>query len=179
MNEAGKSLVSGVMRMDEEWNDPVLARIDDYELVRELGGGGFGTVYLARDTVSGVAYAVKGLPPSVKGNREELENIKANFALVSRLSHTNIARAHVPRDAEWEYAANQADAWGLRGMWESVAEWCDDMYPRELLNFLQKDGYVLRGGANCKPQKSDRQRRPTNKPHETFGLRLCFSIQPP
>ena len=72
-----------------------LARIDQYELVRELGGGGFGTVYLAKDTVSGVQYAVKGLPPFVKNNREELENIKANFTLVSRLSHTNIARAHV------------------------------------------------------------------------------------
>ena len=72
-----------------------LARIDQYELLSELGGGGFGTVYLARDTVSGVRYAVKGLPPFVKGNREELENVKANFALVSRLSHTNIARAHV------------------------------------------------------------------------------------
>ena len=72
-----------------------LARIDQYELLSELGGGGFGTVYLARDTVSGVHYAVKGLPPFVKGNREELENIKANFALVSRLHHPNIAAALV------------------------------------------------------------------------------------
>ena len=72
-----------------------LARIDQYELLSELGGGGFGTVYLARDTVSGVRYAVKGLPPFVKGNREELENIKANFALVSRLHHPNIAAALV------------------------------------------------------------------------------------
>ena len=75
--------------------DDSLGRIDQYVLTRELGGGGFGTVYLAKDAVSGVEYAVKGLPPEVKGSSEELENIRENFALVSRLSHTNIARAYV------------------------------------------------------------------------------------
>lgn len=73
----------------------VLGRIDQYELLRELGGGGFGTVYLAQDTVSGVEVAVKGLPPLVKNNKEELENIRRNFALVSRLTHENIAKALV------------------------------------------------------------------------------------
>ena len=47
-----------------------LGRIDQYMLVRELGSGGFGTVYLAKDAVSGVEYAVKGLPPMVRVPRE-------------------------------------------------------------------------------------------------------------
>jgi len=70
-----------------------LGRIDKYELTRELGGGGFGSVYLARDTVARIDRAVKGLPPEVKGNPEELENVRENFALVSRLHHPHIAAA--------------------------------------------------------------------------------------
>ena len=70
-----------------------LGCIDQYELIRELGGGGFGCVYLARDTVAGIEVAVKGLPPLVRLNKEELENVRQNFALVSRLHHPNIAAA--------------------------------------------------------------------------------------
>ena len=77
-----------------------LGRIDQYEILQELGGGGFGTVYLARDTVSGIEVAVKGLPPFVKNNREEMENIRSNFALVSRLHHPNIAAALVLHPAQ-------------------------------------------------------------------------------
>ena len=61
-----------------------LGYIDQYELLRELGGGGFGTVYLARDTVAGIDVAVKGLPPMIRDNAEELERIRENFALISR-----------------------------------------------------------------------------------------------
>ncbi len=82
-----------------------IGRIDQFELMRELGGGGFGVVYLARDTVAGVDVAVKGLPPLVKNNADELERIRENFALVSKLHHPHIAAAlHLHPAREVSYA---------------------------------------------------------------------------
>ena len=48
----------------------ILGRIDQYDIERKLGGGGFGSVYLASDRVAGIKVAVKGLSPLVKNNME-------------------------------------------------------------------------------------------------------------
>ena len=80
-----------------QWGgDPdCLGRIDHYDLIRKLGGGGFGVVYLARDTVSGVEVAIKTLHPLLKHNAEEMDQLREKFRLVHGLTHPNIAKALV------------------------------------------------------------------------------------
>ncbi len=70
--------------------DVILGR---YTVVRELGEGGMGVVYQCLDTVGGVEVAVKGLPPEVSRNADEMEDIRANYQLVRKLRHPNIAGA--------------------------------------------------------------------------------------
>ena len=87
----------------EHPDDPPLGRIDQYELVSKLGGGGFGVVYLARDTASGLDVALKTLHPLLKRDPEAMERLRGKFALASRLAHPGIATAltlHPVRDAD-------------------------------------------------------------------------------
>ena len=79
--------------MRGDTNEGTLGRLDQYDIIRKLGGGGFGVVYLVRDTLSNVEYAIKTLHPLLKSNPEEMENLRNQFSLVSKLNHSHIASA--------------------------------------------------------------------------------------
>ena len=64
-----------------------------YVVEKILGEGGMGIVYQCLDKVGGVKMAVKSLPPEVSRNKDEMEDIRANYRLVSDLHHENIAGA--------------------------------------------------------------------------------------
>ena len=63
-----------------------------YELVSELGRGGMGQVWKAKDRHLGHFVALKLLPPEIAGNRRAAEAMKREAQLLLRLNHPNICR---------------------------------------------------------------------------------------
>jgi len=61
-----------------------------YEIVRRLGTGGMGTVYLARHREMDRMCALKVLHPSLAGDREALERFGREARNASRIAHANV-----------------------------------------------------------------------------------------
>ncbi|MBR2426571.1 MAG: hypothetical protein IKB16_07500, partial [Lentisphaeria bacterium] len=65
--------------------------LNRYKILSELGQGGMGVVYKCFDEVAGIEIALKALPPELSHNTLEMEDIRENFQLISKLVHQNIA----------------------------------------------------------------------------------------
>src|SRR6516225_9671236 len=65
-----------------------------YEIVRLLGRGGMGEVYLARDQRLGRKVAVKILPKNLAGSPELIERLYREAKTASALNHPNILTIH-------------------------------------------------------------------------------------
>jgi formylglycine-generating enzyme required for sulfatase activity/tRNA A-37 threonylcarbamoyl transferase component Bud32 len=67
-------------------------RLGQYEIVRLLGRGGMGVVYLANHAVLGRQFAVKVLPEEFVAQRGFLERFKTEARVMANLEHPNIVR---------------------------------------------------------------------------------------
>ena len=65
--------------------------MERYKVLSELGQGGMGVVYRCLDETGGDEVALKALPPELSHNTLEMEDIRNNYLLVSKLVHQNIA----------------------------------------------------------------------------------------
>jgi eukaryotic-like serine/threonine-protein kinase len=78
-------------------------RLDHYELVEFVGGGGMGAVFRATDTRLGRTVAVKVLSRD-HTDEETIRRFRNEAQSAARLDHPNIARVHfVGEDAGWNY----------------------------------------------------------------------------
>ena len=66
-------------------------RIGDYEVIRELGHGGMGEVYLVRNVLSDRTEAMKVLLPSLAGRSEFVARFMREIKVLASLEHPNIA----------------------------------------------------------------------------------------
>jgi predicted Ser/Thr protein kinase len=72
----------------------VRRKIGKYELIKEIGKGGMGEVYLARDTESGKEFAVKILAPELTRNPQYVRRFRREASAVVRLDHPHIIKVY-------------------------------------------------------------------------------------
>jgi serine/threonine-protein kinase len=74
--------------------------IRHYKVIREIGRGGMGEVYLAQDLELGRQVAVKLLPSSFSSDTERVRRFKQEARAASALNHPNIITIHEIGDAD-------------------------------------------------------------------------------
>jgi len=78
-------------------------RIGDYEVIRELGHGGMGEVYLVRNVLSDRVEAMKVLLPSLAGRSEFVARFMREIKVLASLDHPNIAALRTAFTAEDQF----------------------------------------------------------------------------
>lgn len=74
--------------------DPASTSIGPYEVERELGRGGMGVVYLARDTRLDRLVAIKALPDHLVADPDRLSRFEREAKIVASLNHPGIAAVY-------------------------------------------------------------------------------------
>ncbi len=75
-------------------------RLGPYEIAAQIGMGGMGEVYRARDTKLDRDVAIKVLPASLAGDPERIARFQREAKTLAALNHPNIAQSHGLEDAD-------------------------------------------------------------------------------
>ncbi|MBI1749608.1 MAG: protein kinase [Acidobacteria bacterium] len=73
---------------------PAVSLSARYELLGELGAGGMGIVYKAKDRETGDLVALKVLRPEVAADAEGMARFKHELRVTRRITHKNVCRIH-------------------------------------------------------------------------------------
>jgi len=75
-------------------------RLAHYEIIKSLGRGGMGEVFLARDEKLGREVALKLLPEALKSDPERRARFEREAQTVAALNHPNVVTLHAVEEAE-------------------------------------------------------------------------------
>jgi serine/threonine protein kinase len=78
----------------------MIDRIGPFEIMKELGRGGMGIVYLARDTRLDRQVAIKALPDHLASDPVRLERFEREAKTLAGLSHVNVAGIYGVEDQD-------------------------------------------------------------------------------
>jgi len=79
---------------EEDEEDLAGTQVGPYQLLRQIGGGGMGTIYEAGDTRLGRRVAVKVLPPEYNRDRRAKERFLREARAASAVDHPNLCTVH-------------------------------------------------------------------------------------
>ena len=70
------------------------AKITDFEIIKELGSGSFGNVYLVKHKVTNCEYAIKAIDKRNKTNQEEKPYFKREVEVMYKVHHPNVVKLY-------------------------------------------------------------------------------------
>ncbi len=112
-----------------------IRRLADYELLEELGRGGMGVVYKARQVYLNQTVAVKILPHRYLDDPQAVSRFRREMQSIGALSHPNIVRAY-----------NAGEAGGVQFL---VMEYVDGINLQRFIDIGPPEGGPVGVGAAC------------------------------
>ncbi|MEE8584432.1 MAG: serine/threonine-protein kinase, partial [Acidobacteriota bacterium] len=126
-------------------------RLNHFKILKKLGSGGMGEVFLAQDERLGRQVALKILPPAMANDPERRQRFEREARAVARLNHPNIVTLHSVEEAqglhfftmEWVQGKSLTEWIPSHGL--APAEWCRIAVPlADALAAAHKEGVTHR-----------------------------------
>jgi eukaryotic-like serine/threonine-protein kinase len=161
---------------DEDWSG---RRVGEFQILRRLGRGGMGQVFLAEQTSLKRKVAVKMLRPELSANNNSLQRFKAEAEAVAKLNHANIVQIYAigEQDGNHYMALEYVEGRNLRDYLNRKGPpdlpVCLSLM-RQIANALQRAheaGFIHR---DVKPENILLNRKGEVKVTD-FGLSRCFT----